>query len=110
LNDDTTRILLADVYERHLPFIHKLEQRQQDYSNFNVIPVLTEHFDLIPSGLLNREMVTHNYEALKNDKRYQTILKTNIQKREFDLMLYNNLLDILLDIQDRIGKEINKSI
>jgi len=108
LDDDTTRILLADVYERHLPFIHKLEQRQQDYSNFNVTPVLTEHFDIIPIGL-NREMVTHNYETLKNDKRYRTILKTNIQKREFDLLFYNNLLDVLLDIQARIGKEINES-
>jgi len=109
LNDDTTRILLAVVYERHLPFIHKLEQRQQDYSNFNIIPVLTEHFNLITTGL-NRQMVPHNYESLKNDKRYQTILKTNIQKREFDILFYNKLIDVMLDIQDRLEMEIHESI
>ena len=109
LNDDATRILLADVYERHLPFIHRLEQRQQDYSNFNIIPVLTEHFNIITIGL-NQEMIPYNYETLKHDRRYRTILNTSIQKRQLELYFYNNLLDSLLDIKERIGKEINQSI
>jgi hypothetical protein len=107
LNNDSSRILLADLYERHLHYVQKLEQRQQDYFNINVIPVLTEHFDIISFQQSFDESIPYDYESLKNDRRYRTILKTTIQRRETFIYFMNVVLDSLRKAEGRIGHEMD---
>lgn len=83
IKDDSTRTLLSGLYEQVQSFGQTMDKRQSAYHYNTVTPVLIELFESIDKTwyLPQRGNVPYDYEALKSNKTYRAILKTNIGNR-----------------------------
>jgi hypothetical protein len=69
---------------------------------------VVQFFDLGPEGITNAKMIPHDFEALKQNKRYKTMINTYAtQSRLFLMFTMRNksrLVKLLKAIEDELKK------
>jgi hypothetical protein len=105
IQNDSTRILLSGLYEQVQSFGQTMDERQSLYHYNTVTPVLIELFESIDKTwyLPERGNVPNDYEALKNNKTYRAILKTNIGNRKY----YNDWILLTLSQMKSLEKRLH---
>ena len=104
IQNDSTRILLSGLYEQVQTYGQTMDERQSLYHYNTVTPVLIELFESIDKTwyLPERGNVPNDYEALKNNKTYRAILKTNIGDR----LQYNDWILLTLSQMKSLEKRL----
>ncbi|GMN11843.1 hypothetical protein MTsPCn9_11890 [Croceitalea sp. MTPC9] len=94
IKNDSTRILLTQLYEERYVFAETLDQRQSQFYYSTVTPILIELFKSIEVTWQKPTSgnVPLDYEALKTNERYKTILRTSIGQREY----FNGWIKLLI--------------
>ena len=111
IKKDSTKILLTRLYEERYVFAENLDQRQSQFYYTTVTPILIELFESIEVTwqIPTSGNIPLDYEALKTNEKYKTILRTSIGQREYFngwiklLMSHIEELDelLLLEIESR---------
>ena len=104
ITNETIREQL-NIYEAG--WLESLGQRQEDYFFNTASPILTELFE---SVAMRTSMKPFEYEALKNSRKYQSILKTSIAYREDQVRWYTDWKIHLEDLKRVIDSELGTSI
>ncbi len=108
IRNDTTRIKLTQLYEYLQPFANTLDDRQSLYFFNTVTPILLELFESVDKSwnIAKTGNIPYDFEQLKKDKRYRSILKTNIAERKnFNAWIHKTLSameDLILRLQEEI--------
>lgn len=104
IHDDTLKIQLTRIYDNDTKYLDDIDFRLTQYQ-FNVVePYILNLFESTNFG---SKMIPHDYELLRKDKKYRTILNTNLGNRIwFENLLKNRILKGLKDIEERIQAEI----
>ena len=108
IENDTTRNMLSDLYEKNVAFGETMDERQSLYFYTTVTPILIELFESIDKTWYNPENgnVPKDYDQLKRNETYKSILRTSIGQRGY----YNDWLNLTLssmrELENRLGKEI----
>ena len=105
IKSDSLRSLLTRVYENDAEFMEDKDGRLALYQ-YNVIePYIINLFE---STSLHSEMIPLDYDMLRIDQKYRTILKTNIGNRNFfESYVVTNILSKLQELDRRLLEEIN---
>ncbi|WP_445383009.1 hypothetical protein [Robiginitalea sp. IMCC43444] len=108
IKNDSTRILLSGLYEQVQTFGQTMDERQSLFHYNTVTPVLIELFESIDKTwyLPERGNVPNDYEALKNNKTYRAILKTNMGNRQY----YNRWIAMTLSQMKSLEKRLQLEI
>ena len=108
IENDSTRKLLSGVYEQVQSFGQTMDERQSLYHYNTVTPVLIELFQSIDKSwyLPERGNIPNDYEALKNNKTYRAILKTNIGNRRN----YNDWIGLTLSQMKSLEKKLQAEL
>lgn len=98
-NDDTKN-MISDLYERNLSFGITLDERQSLFHHTTITPILLDLFESIDKTWFEPENgnVPLDYEALKSNQKYKTILRTNIGNRGY----YNDWLYGTLEAMENL--------
>jgi hypothetical protein len=105
IKDDSLRMLLSATYENDAKWWDDTDNRLALYQYNVVEPYILNLFE---STNLGSDMKPHNYESLRLDQKYRTILKTNIGNREwFEGIVEYRFLRRLRELDRRLLKEIN---
>ena len=105
IQDDSLRMLLTRVYENDVKWWDDTDRRLAQY-HYNVVePYILNLFE---STALASDMRPHDYNKLRTDQGYRTILNTNIGNREwFEGIVKSRFLEGLRELDRRLHKEIN---
>lgn len=104
IKDDSLRMLLSATYENDAKWWDDVDNRLALYQYSVVEPYILNLFE---STNLGSDMNPHNYELLRLDQKYRTILKTNIGNREwFENIVEHRFLRRLKELDRRLLKEI----
>ena len=105
IKGDSLRSLLTHVYENDAEYMDDQDGRLALYQ-YNVIePYIINLFE---STSLHSEMIPLDYDMLRIDQKYRTILKTNIGNRNFfESYVVTNILSKLQELDRRLLEEIN---
>lgn len=108
IKNDSTRNQLSSLYEGLWIYAETLDERQAMYYYQTVSPILSDLFESIDHNwyIAERGNVPYDYEALKKNKTYRNILKTNIGNREN----YNTWVQLahseMIMLEEFLGYEI----
>jgi len=106
-NNDSTRLLITEIFESDLRMVREQEKRQHDYYYNVALPILTEKFaqaNVLPKGL--QPMIPHNLEELKTDKYYLNVLKTTFYMRGVDLYFQEILISKMVKAKESLKLEM----
>jgi len=108
IKNDTLRAELMRTYETNTDWLLELNRRNNLYENNTVIPLLTRLFENVRMVDYNEDefMIPIDYEALKNNMEYRTILKTTISKRKEYIQYEERRYRRMLKIHELLKKEI----
>jgi uncharacterized protein DUF6090 len=105
IKGDSLRSLLTRVYENDAEFMDDTDGRLALY-HYNVVEPYT--INLFESTSLHSEMTPLDYDMLRIDQKYRTILKTNIGNRNwFESYVVNRILPRLQELDRKLLEEIN---
>ncbi|MDH3247077.1 MAG: DUF6090 family protein [Saprospiraceae bacterium] len=104
IEDDSLRSLLTLIYENDVKFIDDLDNRMSLYQHSTVEPYLLELFTSIGTG---SDMIPHDFESLRTDKKYKTILRTKMDKLSWFNMIVSGRKQRIEKLDRRIKEEIN---
>ena len=105
IRSDTLSSLLTLVYENDAKLLDDIDARLSPY-HYNVVEPCI--LNLFRSTSFGSAMIPLDFELLRIDQKYRTILKTNIGNRKwFEGQLRGRLLERLQELDRRILKEIN---
>jgi len=105
MKGDSLRSLLTRVYENDAEFMNDMDSRLALYQ-YNVIePYIINLFESTSYG---SEMIPLDYDMIRIDQKYRTILKTNIGNRNwFEGYVVNAFLPKFQELDRRLLEEIN---
>jgi len=108
IKNDTLKEELIRTYETNTKWLLELNNRNNQYENQTVIPLLTELFESVFMVDIEEEkwMVPRNYEALKSNSIYRNILKTTLLKRKEYLEYQEVRYQRMLKVHELLNKEI----
>ncbi len=105
IKDDSLRSLLTHVYENNVEYMDDQDGRFALYQYNVVEPYIINLFE---STNLHSEMIPLDYDMLRIDQKYRTILKTNIGNRKFfESYVLSNILPELQELDRRLLEEID---
>lgn len=105
IKGDSLRSLLTHVYENDVEYMDDQDGRFALYQYNVVEPYIINLFE---STNLHSEMIPLDYNMLRIDQKYRTILKTNIGNRKFfESYVVSQILPKLQELDQRILEEIN---
>ncbi len=100
--------MISDIYENYVGFGDKMDERQSNYFSNTVAPILLELFESINKswGYAKDGNVPYDFEELKKDRRYRSILKTNIlERKHYNEWVYKTKGDMEIVVK-RLQKEM----
>jgi len=104
IEDDSLRSLLTLIYQNDVKFIDDLDNRMSLYQHTAVEPYLLELFTSIGTG---SAMIPHDFESLRTDEKYKTILRTKMDKLTWFNMIVSIRKQRIEELDRRIKEEIN---
>ena len=109
IKNDSLRTELIRTYETNTKWLLELNERNNLYEYNTVIPLLTELFENIATHDYDESkyMIPIDYNLLKNNLKYQNILKTMASKRMEYIIFQERRYRRMLDIQKFLTEEIN---
>jgi len=108
IKDDSIRLLLTTLYEKNDSFSKIRDSGRILYTQNTVVPILVELFESARSYDKNKPgIIPNDYEALKNNKKYRSILRTAIGYRIDDNNLIRRNLLVMKDLEQRVQKELD---
>ena len=108
IKDDTTKNKISDLYERNLSFGVTLDERQSLFHYTTITPILIELFESIDKTWNEPKNgnVPLDYEKLKSNEKYKTILRTTIGDRAYYNEWLNGTLNTMQELESRLLHEI----
>lgn len=107
IRDDSTRILLSQLYEFQIIWSETQDERQMHYYYQTVIPELTDLFEFTSApSLYDKGVKPLDYEGLRANKRYRNILKSNIENRQQENIWANIINMRMKELEMRLQSEI----
>ncbi len=108
MKDDSTRTMLSGLYEQVQLFGQTMDERQSLYHYNTVTPLLIDLFESIDKTwyMPQRGNVPNDYEALKSNKTYRAILKTNIGNRKY----FNDWIHLTLSQMKSLEKRLQMEL
>lgn len=110
IKNDSIREILSYVYENRLNWIETLDERQSQYYYNSVSPFLLDNFQSVDIWRLDSiKMIPNNFELLKKNQKYKSILRTNIANRLEEVSALEKIqkdLDILKQLFKREYGEV----
>lgn len=103
IEDDTLRSLLTLIYQNDVKFIDDLDNRMSLYQHTAVEPYLLELFSSIGTG---SDMIPHDFESLRTDEKYKTILRTKMDKLSWMNMIVSARQERIEELDRRIKEEM----
>lgn len=109
IENQETKEKLMNLYESLKGFGTRMDDRQSLYYYNTVTPILIELFQSVDKTWHNtpRGNIPNNYEELKKDKRYRTILRTSIGERENYNQWIGMTLSEMKSLEERLKEEID---
>ena len=104
IEDDSLRSLLTLIYQNDVKFIDDLDNRMSLYQHTVVEPYLMDLFTSIGTG---SEMVPHDFESLRTDKKYKTILRTKMDKLKWFNSFVSGRMQRIEELDRRIEVEMD---
>ena len=104
ISDDSLRNQLVFYYDYSTSYLNEIEKGlfPPNYHSF-VIPTMIKKFDY---AYMLSPAVPHNYEGLKNDREYLSLLKTTIALRGFQIKRTQMLIEETQSLQNQVRKEL----
>ena len=112
IKDDSTRILLSKIFEENKKFAKTLDERENLYFYNSTIPILTSLFEstevALSKELIEGNHIPYDYEILKENKEYRTILKTTVGYRKNTISWTNYGLRQMKSLETKLKRTIDK--
>jgi hypothetical protein len=112
IKDDSTRILLTKIFVGNNNFSQTLDEREALYFNNSVVPILTSLFESTEVALskefIEGNHIPYDYEILKENKEYRTILKTTVGYRKNTIMWMNYRFRQMKSLEIKLKRTIDK--
>jgi uncharacterized membrane protein YheB (UPF0754 family) len=108
IKNDETKNMISDLYERNLSFGRTLDERQSLFHYTTITPILLDLFESIDKTWFEPKNgnVPLDYEALKSNQKYKSILRTNIGNRGY----YNDWLQVTLEQMTNLDTSLLEEI
>lgn len=101
IQNDSTRLMLTDLYVEQLDWVAKVQHRRDLYYYHIVAPFITEHFE----SLSFNGMIPNDFESLRENPKYKNILRTTKEHLGRRIVTQKRILRTLKTINNRLERE-----
>lgn len=112
INDDSIRKELSNLYVTNYNFSQNLDQREALYFYNSAIPILTKLFEstevALSKELIEGNFIPYDYELLKENKEYRTILRTTMGSRTKSIHWMNFKLKQMEILETKLKQTIDE--
>ena len=109
---DSIRHLISTVYVNNWGFAQTLDEREALYYYNIAGPILTNLFEsteiALAKSLIAGNNLPHNYQQLKNNINYRTVLKTSIGNRNKTLKWQEVMISNMVALEKSLEKLLNE--
>jgi len=108
ITNDTTKNMLSDLFEKNVAFGETMDERQSLFHFNTVTPILIKLFESIDKTWYQPKNgnVPIDYEALRMNEEYKSILRTTIGQRGY----YNEWINLTLSNMQELEKKLLEEI
>jgi hypothetical protein len=112
IKDDSTRILLTKIFVGNNNFSQTLDEREALYFYNSAVPILTSLFKSTEVALskefIEGNHIPYDYEILKENKEYRTILKTTVGYRKNTIWWMNYRFRQMKSLEKKLKRTMDK--